>query len=83
MDIPLLTTSVLVALLGAAYVGVAILAVLQILRSDHDLLVRGLWTVAVVIAPFLGSLAWFLLGRPGGRAVTSGRLSRRRVGAGR
>ncbi|PPH33386.1 hypothetical protein C5C53_16390 [Rathayibacter sp. AY1E3] len=67
MDMSLLGTSVIAALCGAAYLGVAILAVAQVLRSGLDPLRKGVWTIAVVVAPFLGSMAWFLVGRPGAR----------------
>ncbi|MGW2994049.1 PLD nuclease N-terminal domain-containing protein [Streptomyces sp. NPDC001193] len=43
----------------------AIAALLSVLRSGHCNAVKILWVVIVLVAPFLGSLAWFALGRRG------------------
>jgi hypothetical protein len=55
-----LLSSIFVAVIGAAYVGFAILAILHILRSRHDPIIRGLWIIVVLVAPLLGSTAWFV-----------------------
>ncbi|KZX20420.1 PLDc N-terminal domain-containing protein [Rathayibacter tanaceti] len=75
MDGSSLATSLLVAVVGAAYVAFAILALTRIVGSTLDPLRTLAWVVAVVVAPFLGSLAWFTLGRP--RPVVSAARLRR------
>ncbi|PPG36479.1 MULTISPECIES: PLD nuclease N-terminal domain-containing protein [unclassified Rathayibacter] len=74
MDMSALLTSILVALIGAAYVAIAILALVQILRSPNELILKAMWVAVVIIAPFLGSVAWFFLGRNRGQTLNHGRM---------
>lgn len=74
MDMSALLTSILVALIGAAYVAIAILALVQILRSPNELILKAMWVAVVIIAPFLGSVAWFFLGRNHGHRLSNGRM---------
>lgn len=69
-----LLTSILVALIGAAYVAIAILALVQILRSPNELVFKAVWVAVVIFAPFLGSVAWFFFGRNRGQVLNDGRM---------
>lgn len=74
MDMSALLTSILVALIGAAYVAIAILALVQILRSSNELVLKAIWVAVVIIAPFLGSVAWFLFVRSRRQVLNDGRM---------
>lgn len=42
---------------------ITLLAIYQISRSSMSFFARTVWIVAVVVAPVVGVLAWFLFGR--------------------
>jgi hypothetical protein len=53
--------------LGAVGVALAVLwavALLQISRATLSDTARALWVLIVLVAPFLGAIAWFAIGRP-------------------
>lgn len=54
-------TAVLVAAVAAAVLVIA--AVIGIIASRLDGGMKVVWLVLVVVAPFIGSLLWFLVGR--------------------
>ncbi len=54
-------TAVLVVAVAAAVFVIA--AVISIVASRLDLGMKFVWLVFVVIAPFIGSILWFLVGR--------------------
>ena len=56
-----------VLLVAAAAVVFVIAAVVSILASRTDTGMKVVWLVFVVVAPFIGSALWFLVGR--GRAT--------------
>ncbi len=57
-------TTVIVIVFFVAYLAVAVTALVQISRSQQiSETTRVLWVLVVIIAPFLGSIAWFLIGR--------------------
>jgi uncharacterized membrane protein len=58
-----LVAGVLLVALLAAYVLFIVGAFISILRSHFPAGMKFVWAVFVVIAPFLGSLLWFLIGR--------------------
>lgn len=46
----------------AAAVTLWVVALLQISRSLLDSTAKAIWVLIVVVAPFLGALAWFFIG---------------------
>jgi Phospholipase_D-nuclease N-terminal len=74
MDMSALLGSAVVALLGAAYIATAILALVSILRSGQDVVLTVVWCGVVLVAPLLGSLAWFAVGRRRARVLPGDRL---------
>ncbi|MFI5666294.1 PLD nuclease N-terminal domain-containing protein [Streptomyces sp. NPDC051704] len=61
----------LAAALAALLLTVA--ALVSVLRSSHCNAAKILWLAIVLVAPFLGSLAWFVLGRRGTEVRTASR----------
>jgi hypothetical protein len=56
------------------FVAVAVIAAFAALVSiwvsrPHSLRVKVIWTLAVVLIPILGPLAWFILGREARRSL--------------
>jgi hypothetical protein len=49
-------------LVAAGAVALWALALLQISRSMLDTTAKAIWVLIVVVAPFLGALAWFFIG---------------------
>lgn len=60
LGIALLIGAVLVCL---AVVALVVAAVLSILFSRTDLGMKIVWLIFVIIAPVIGALLWFLIGR--------------------
>lgn len=60
LGIALLIGAVLVCL---AVVALVVAAVLSILFSRTDLGMKVVWLIFVIIAPVIGALLWFLIGR--------------------
>ncbi len=59
----LLGSLVILAVLAAlAVVALIVAAVISILFSAEDLGMKAVWLILVFLAPFLGALAWFLVG---------------------
>lgn len=53
-------------LLGIAYLAFVIAALVSIIGSDrYTTGTKALWFLAVIIAPFIGSIIWFFWGRKG------------------
>lgn len=48
------------ALLGLIII---ILAVVDVWQREHSMEKRLLWTVVIIVFPFLGALAWYLVSR--------------------
>lgn len=56
------SADVLWSFVGAIYLIVVIIAVVQIFRTKAiSGIAGGLWVLAVIVIPVLGPLAWFLL----------------------
>ena len=53
-------------ILGFLYLIVVIYAILQIVQSSADNGKKAIWISIVLVIPFVGLIAWYLLG-PGGR----------------
>ena len=50
--------------IGAAWFVATLLALISIWRGrSHSLKAKAVWTTIVVLAPVLGAVAWFFLGR--------------------
>jgi hypothetical protein len=49
-------------LVAAGAVALWAFALLQISRSSLDTTAKAVWVLIVVVAPFLGALAWFFVG---------------------
>ncbi|MFC6356116.1 PLDc N-terminal domain-containing protein [Luethyella okanaganae] len=65
MEISSIVSGLIVLVAVVAYVTLAILALTQIARADFpDASTRVLWILAVLVAPFIGSIVWFAVGRP-------------------
>ncbi|MFB7781975.1 PLDc N-terminal domain-containing protein [Streptomyces vinaceus] len=64
-------TVALAAALAALVLAIA--ALLSVLRSGLCTAAKILWVAVVLAAPFLGSLAWFALGRSRARRRTASR----------
>lgn len=62
----------LVAMAALVVVGLIIAAVISILFSPEDLGMKAVWLLFVCIAPFIGALAWFLVGFNHSRSHTRG-----------
>ncbi|PPF87701.1 hypothetical protein C5C03_09565 [Clavibacter michiganensis] len=74
-----LIAGIVVVPLAIAYVALVVAAIVQVVR-DRALagLVRDLWVLGIVLAPIVGALAWFAVGRrtsEAQRAVDRLRLS--------
>lgn len=52
-----------IALPVVAYVVLVIGALISIVGSGQELGMKVVWTIFVFIAPFIGSLLWFFVGR--------------------
>ena len=55
-------------LLGLVLLVLDIYAIFQVLTSASSVLAKVLWTLLIVVLPFLGLILWFFLG-PRGRAA--------------
>lgn len=44
-----------------------IYAILKIVQSSKDILVKAIWIAVVILLPILGLIAWYLFG-PGGHS---------------
>ncbi|GAB3466582.1 hypothetical protein GCM10027570_56030 [Streptomonospora sediminis] len=53
----------LVGLFLVAYVGFIIAAIISALASKHSFGMKLVWLVFIFIAPFIGALCWFFIGR--------------------
>ena len=54
-----------VVIFAALYLALAVGAVISISKSAHATpTVKAIWFLIVVVAPFLGSLIWFTVGKP-------------------
>jgi membrane protein implicated in regulation of membrane protease activity len=51
------------AIAGVAFVVLVVAAVISVIGSQLGAGMKLAWIVFVVVAPFLGSLAWFVVGR--------------------
>jgi hypothetical protein len=49
-------------LVAAGGVALWVFALLQISKSYLDATAKAIWVLIVVVAPFLGALAWFFIG---------------------
>ena len=56
-----------------AVVGLVIAAVVSILFSSEELGMKAVWLIFVFFAPFIGALAWFLVGYDHSRRHARGR----------
>jgi hypothetical protein len=54
--------NIVVLLVAAGAVALWGFALLQISRSLLDTTAKAIWVLIVVVAPFLGALAWFFIG---------------------
>ncbi|KQQ95580.1 hypothetical protein ASF62_03445 [Leifsonia sp. Leaf325] len=52
-----------------ALVVVWAVALVQIGRSGLDATAKALWALIVIVAPFLGVIAWWLIGKPSDRSA--------------
>ncbi|WP_207203719.1 PLD nuclease N-terminal domain-containing protein [Actinomyces minihominis] len=58
--------SILIIVASIAYLALFIGALVSIVRSDkYTTGMKALWILICFIAPFVGSLVWFLFGRKG------------------
>ncbi|WP_223198546.1 PLD nuclease N-terminal domain-containing protein [Solihabitans fulvus] len=57
------TATVGLALIGLSYVLLVVAALVSVLRSRLDGGMKAVWVLLVWLAPFVGSIAWFLVGR--------------------
>ncbi|GAB3722339.1 PLD nuclease N-terminal domain-containing protein [Nocardiopsis oceani] len=71
LAIALVGLAVAVAL---AVVGLIIAAVFSILFSPEELGMKAVWLILVFIAPVIGALAWFLVGRNHSHRHARGRM---------
>jgi len=56
------------SILGLLYAALAIYCIIDIMRSSFkDTTTKTLWLVVVLLAPFLGSIAYLVAGRGGKR----------------
>lgn len=61
----------LVAVPLVAYVLLVLGALISVLGSPQEFGMKLVWIVFVFIAPFIGSLAWFLIGRGNSRRMAA------------
>ena len=54
--------NIIAVLLMAGAAVLWIIALLQIAKSLLDSTAKAIWVLIVVVAPFLGALAWFFIG---------------------
>lgn len=58
--------AILTFILGIAYLAFVIGALVSIIGSNrYTTGTKALWVLAVIIAPFIGSIIWFIWGRRG------------------
>lgn len=50
-------------LIGLLVLILVVLALLDVWRSNKDMEKKVLWTVAIVLVPFLGAIGYFVVGR--------------------
>jgi hypothetical protein len=48
---------------GLLVIIIIIIAVVDVWKREHSMEKRLLWTVVIIIFPFLGALAWYLVSR--------------------
>ncbi|TVT22323.1 PLDc_N domain-containing protein [Amycolatopsis acidiphila] len=60
---PQIVVAILLVAVVAAFVLLVVGAVVSVLRSRLTPGMKLVWVVFVFIAPFIGSLLWFLIGR--------------------
>lgn len=53
----------MVRIWGLLLIIVIIIAVVDVWKREHSLEKRLLWTVVIIVFPFLGALAWYLVSR--------------------
>jgi len=66
-----LAAMAVIALPIMAYVLLVLGALISIVGSPQDLGMKLVWVVFVFIAPFIGSLLWFLFGRGSARRTAA------------
>ena len=59
-DIPF---SIIMILAFVAYLALIVVALMQVFRSTMPTNTKLLWLIVILIAPFIGSLIWFAVGR--------------------
>ena len=62
MSTGMILWNVLALSLAAGVIILWVIALLQISKSYLDATAKAIWVLIVVIAPFLGALAWFFIG---------------------
>ncbi|MDA3642915.1 PLD nuclease N-terminal domain-containing protein [Saccharopolyspora indica] len=62
-------TLVLIALPLLLYVGLIIAALISVLGSPQTFGMKVVWIIFVFVAPFLGSILWFAVGRGNARRM--------------
>ncbi|GAB3008217.1 PLD nuclease N-terminal domain-containing protein [Amycolatopsis acidiphila] len=62
-SMPQIVVAILLVAVVAAFVLLVVGAVVSVLRSRLTPGMKLVWVVFVFIAPFIGSLLWFLIGR--------------------
>ncbi|MER7082698.1 Phospholipase_D-nuclease N-terminal [Saccharopolyspora kobensis] len=62
-------TLLLIALPVLLYVGLIIGALISILGSAQTFGMKVVWIIFVFVAPFLGSILWFVIGRGNARRM--------------
>lgn len=50
------------SLLGVAVLVFDIIAIMQVFKSNRTMAAKVIWTLAILIFPFVGMLAYFLFG---------------------
>jgi len=55
--------TIIMILAMVAYFTLIVLALLQVFRSTMPTNTKLLWLIVILIAPFLGPLIWFAVGR--------------------
>ena len=62
MSTGMILWNVLALSLAAGAIALWVVALLQISKSYLDATAKAIWVLIVVVAPFLGALAWFFVG---------------------
>ncbi len=53
-------------IIGLLFLIVSIYAIVKIVRSSAETIMKVVWVLLVLVLPFIGLIAWYLVG-PGGR----------------